>query len=172
MYQSVGVVRNSRIARRASGTSGTGSMNPLCVTRRPASGPMLSRLVTRWTGLPARPSNRATVVAIGLRAKRGMNSGAPIDPNVSPGTPATANRPLTRSGWVTASSNMVFTPIDQPTTGHAGMPASSSTAKASSTNSSWPTRSGSVGRAEPPTPRWFHEITRTPQSGSVRAGQA
>ena len=33
---------------------------------------------------------------------------------VSPGTPATANRPVTRSGCRTVSSNMVLTPIDQP----------------------------------------------------------
>ena len=40
MYQSIGVVRNSRIARRASATSGTGSMNPLWRQHAPAHGPI------------------------------------------------------------------------------------------------------------------------------------
>ena len=35
-----------------------------------------------------------------------------------------------------------------------------------------PTRSRSAGRSEPPVPRWFHETTRTPQSGSSSAGHA
>src|SRR5262245_6911541 len=35
-----------------------------------------------------------------------------------------------------------------------------------------PTRFRSVGRSEPPTPRWFHDTTRTPQPGSSSAGQA
>ena len=67
---------------------------------------------------------------------------------------------------------MVFTPIDQPISTQASTPASSITAIASSTNASTPTASGSAGRSEPPVPRWFQEITRTPHSGSSRAGQA
>ena len=42
------------------------------------------------------------------------DGGAPIDEKVPPGTPATANSPVTRSGCFTASSNAVLTPIDQP----------------------------------------------------------
>ena len=90
---------------------------------------------------------------------------------MSPGTPPTANRPVTRSGWRTATSKMVLTPIDQPISTHASTPASSITAMASSAKASMPTCSTSVGRWEPPVPRWFHEITRTPQSGSSSAGQ-
>ena len=90
---------------------------------------------------------------------------------MSPGTPPTANSPVTRSGRVTATSNIVFTPMDQPISTHASMPASSITAIASSAKASMPTCSVSSGRSEPPVPRWFQEITRTPQSGSSRAGQ-
>ena len=110
--------------------------------------------------------------AIGLRNGRGMSIGAPIEAKVSPGTPPTANSPVTRSGCSTAVSNMVFTPMDQPISTQASTPASSSTAIASSTKASTPTASGSAGRAEPPVPRWFQEITRTPQLGSSSAGQA
>src|ERR671919_169252 len=35
-----------------------------------------------------------------------------------------------------------------------------------------PTRVRSFGRADPPTPRWFHDTTRTPHAGSSSAGQA
>ena len=80
--------------------------------------------------------------------------------------------PPTRSGWRTASSNMVLTPIDQPMSTARSTPKWSMTDSASSTNSSMPTRCGSVGRSEPPVPRWFQETTRTPQSGSSRAGHA
>ena len=52
----------------------------------------------------------------GARARRGICSGAPIEEKVPPGTPATANRPVTRSGCCTASSKAVFPPIDQPST--------------------------------------------------------
>ncbi len=90
---------------------------------------------------------------------------------VSPGTPATAKIPVTRSGWRRASSKAVLTPIDQPISTARSTPKWSITDSASSTNSSMPTRSGSVGRAEPPVPRWFQETTRTPQSAWSRAGQ-
>ena len=89
-----------------------------------------------------------------------------------PGTPATAKSAVTRSGCSTASSKAVFTPIDQPITGHASTSASSSTASASSTNADTSTRFRSAGRSEPPMPRWFQEITRTPQSERSSAGQA
>ena len=90
---------------------------------------------------------------------------------VSPGTPATAKIPVTRSGWRSASSKAVFTPIDHPITTARSTPKWSITDSASSTNSSMPTRMGSSGRADPPVPRWFHETTRTPQSACSRAGQ-
>ena len=32
------------------------------------------------------------------------------------------------------------------------------------------TCAGSAGRSEPPVPRWFHEMTRTPQSGAQQRG--
>ena len=111
------------------------------------------------------------LTVIGLRANRGTPRGASIEAKVSPGTPATANIAVTRSGWVTASSNMVFTPMDQPSTGQAPTPAASSTASASSTKASTPIRLGSAGLCEPPVPRWFQEIAQTPQPGSSRAGQ-
>ena len=102
---------------------------------------------------------------------RGSFSGASIVANVSPGTPATANRPLTRSGCRKASSNIVLTPIDQPMTGARSMPKWSITDSASSTNASMPQCAGSSGRSEPPVPRWFHDTMRTPQSGRRKAGQ-
>ncbi len=105
-------------------------------------------------------------------ANRGSHSGPSMVENVSPGTPATANSPRTRSGWASASSNMVFTPIDQPISTARSTPKWSMTERPSSTNASMPTCSGSAGRSEPPVPRWFHDTTRTPQSARSRAGQA
>ena len=98
-------------------------------------------------------------------------NGASIVANVSPGTPATANSPDTRSGCRKASSNIVLTPIDQPMTGARSTPKWSITERVSSTNASMPQWAGSAGRSEPPVPRWFHEMTRTPQSGRSSAGQ-
>ena len=129
-------------------------------------------MVTGLIAQPVRASVVATPMLSGRRAQRGICSGAPIDAKVPPGTPATANRPATRSGCSTASSNAVFTPIDQPRTGQRSTSASSSTASASSTNAVTSTRFRSAGRSEPPTPRWFHESTRTPQSERSSAGQA
>jgi hypothetical protein len=91
---------------------------------------------------------------------------------VSPGTPQTANRPVTRSGCRAASSNIVLTPMDQPINTAWSMPKWSITERASSTNSSIPVRRGSSGRSEPPVPRWFHDTTRTPHSACSSAGQA
>ena len=54
----------------------------------------------------------------GLRTGRGIRMGAPMEAKVSPGTPPTASRPVTRSGCSTATSNIVFTPIDQPISTH------------------------------------------------------
>ena len=147
-------------------------MNPLCRSRVAARGPTGSRVVTGVSAQPVCASVLATPMLSGRRAQRGICSGAPIDANVPPGTPATANSPVTRSGCSTASSKAVLTPIDQPTTGQACTPASSSTASASSTKAVTSTRSLSAGRSDPPTPRWFHEITRTPQSDRSSAGQA
>jgi hypothetical protein len=104
-------------------------------------------------------------------SSRGSLNGASIVENVSPGTPATANRPVTRSGWRKTSSYIVLTPIDQPISGAWSMPKWSMTDSASSTNASIPQCVGSEGRSEPPVPRWFHDTTRTPQSGRSRAGQ-
>ena len=171
MYQSVGVVRNSLIARRASSGSGIGSMKPEWVSTSSVIGPMGRWAPRACSGLPESFSIRATVVAIGLRSGRGTKIGAPIEENVSPGTPPTASSPVTRSGWVTATSNMVFTPIDHPISTQASMPSWSITAIASSAKSSMSTRSGSAGRSEPPVPRWFQETTCTPQAGSSSAGQ-
>ena len=104
--------------------------------------------------------------------RRGSLNGASIVAKVSPGTPATANSPGTRSGWRKASSNIVLTPIDQPIAPARSMPKWSITERASSTNASMPQWAGSAGRSEPPVPRWFQEMTRTPQSGRSSAGQA
>ena len=96
----------------------------------------------------------------------GSRSGPSMVANVSPGTPATANSPVTRSGLRTASSNMVFTPIDQPMQ-HGPVDAvvvHDRQARPRRTPRSRPA-SGPPGRSEPPVPRWFHETTRTPQSG-------
>ena len=65
--------------------------------------------------------------------------------NVSPGTPATANRPFTRSGWWTASSNIVLTPIDQPISTAWSMPKWSITESPSCTKCSISTCEGSAG---------------------------
>ena len=107
-----------------------------------------------------------------LAANRGSQSGPSMVENVSPGTPATANSPVTRSGCASASSNIVLTPIDQPTSTARSTPKWSITDRPSSTKASMPTCSGSAGRSEPPVPRWFQETTRTPQSGRSSAGQA
>ncbi len=66
---------------------------------------------------------------------------------------------------------MVLTPIDHPISTQASMPAWSITAMASSAKASMPTCVVSAGRSEPPVPRWFQEMTCTPQSGSSSAGQ-
>ena len=114
-YQSTGVVRNSAIATAASSGSGTGNMKPVWVSTSTVRGPTGSREVI---GVSARPPYRRTrerFTVIARAATCGRRSGPSMVANVSPGTPATANSPETRSGWRTASSNMVFTPIDQPT---------------------------------------------------------
>ena len=172
MYHSTGVVRNSRTARRDSASSATCAMKPLWVSSCSARGPIAS-----WEdqGVTARPTviaARVMLTVSGLRSGRGIRSGAPIEEKVSPGTPPTAYRPVTRSGWRTATSNIVLTPIDQPISTAASMPASSITAIASSAKASMPTRSRSAGRSEPPVPRWFQDTTRTPQPGSSSDGQA
>ena len=115
---------------------------------------------------------RAVVTVIGRRSGRGMNRGAPMEAKVPPGTPATAKSPETRSGWRSASSKAVLTPMDQPATTTRSRSKASMTARASSTKASIPTRAASSGRALRPTPRWFHDTTRMPQAGSSRAGQA
>ena len=90
-----------------------------------------------------------------------------------PGTPATANSAVTRSGCSTASSKAVFTPIDQPSTGQAST-SGVVEHRPRVLDEGLPRRPGSgpPGRSEPPTPRWFQEITRTPQSGRSSAGHA
>ena len=127
------------------------------------------------TGLIALPAYLRTVESptVSVRAtNRGTNIGPSMVANVSPGTPATANRPFTRSGWWTASSNIVLTPIDQPIRTVWSMPKWSITESASCTKCWISTCEGSAGRSDPPVPRWFHDTTRTPQSGSSSAGQA
>ena len=99
MYQSIGVLRNSLIARRASSGSGIGSMKPLCESTWKVIGPTgQPRGDLRSSGLPASFIRRAALTVIGLRIGRGTKIGASIEAKVSPGTPPTANRPVTRSG--------------------------------------------------------------------------
>ena len=170
-YQSKGVVRNSVIAVAVISGSRTGSMKPLWLSRSTARRPIGSR---RAMGVRAHPACLAARAALIVRVRAttcGRCSGPSIVAKVSPGTPATAKRPETRSGWRKASSNIVLTPIDQPMSTALATPKWSITDSPSSTNSSIPQRSGSSGRWEPPVPRWFQETTRTSQAGSSSAGQ-
>jgi len=98
MYQSIGVVRNSLIARAASSGSGTGSMKPLWLSTAVVRRPTGSRRVTRVAGLPRIPMTRARLTVIAERTNRGTPRGASMEAKVPPGTPATANSPVTRSG--------------------------------------------------------------------------
>ena len=136
-----------------------------------ARGPTGSRVVTGVSARPVSLSTRAMLTVSSCATRRGSLSGASMVAKVSPGTPATANSPDTRSGCRKASSNIVLTPIDQPMSGARSMPKWSITESASSTNASMPQWAGSAGRSEPPVPRWFHEMIRTPQSGRSSAGQ-
>ena len=98
MYQSTGVVRNSRTARFTSVGFASGSMNPEKRSTVVETGPIGMRRATWVSTGPSSFIVRAVVTAIGSRSGRGMNSGAPIDVKVPPGTPATAKRPSTRRG--------------------------------------------------------------------------
>ena len=175
MYQSIGVVRNSLIARRASVRSGIGSMKPLWVSTatgaRPDGEPARSTWVQRLAG---EPSSAGDVDRDRLARRSGARTAArSIEAKVSPGTPATANSPVTRSGWRDRELEHGV---------HADRPARSPRTRRPRrrrARRSRPRRTprcrrgpGQSGRSEPPTPRWFHEITRTPQSGSSSAGQA
>ena len=74
-------------------------MKPVWVSTLTARGPTGSRVVT---GVIARPATCNVLARPTVRARftsRGIRSGPSIVANVSPGTPATANRPRTRSGW-------------------------------------------------------------------------
>ena len=171
MYHSMGVSRNSRTALAAPSGSGTGSMKPLWVSTAMVRGPTGSRVVTGEMARPASLSTRAMLTVTSCAIRRGSLNGASMVAKVSPGTPATANSPDTRSGCRKASSNIVLTPMDQPMTGARSTPKWSITDSVSSTNASMPQWAGSVGRSEPPVPRWFQEMIRTPQSGRSSAGQ-
>ena len=170
-YQSIGIARKSCTARAVISGSATGSMNPLCDTTAVVRRPTGSRCAMGLSRTPAYRMVRDRLTVMAWRRNRGRRVGASIVAKVPPGTPATAKRPLTREGWRCASSNIVLTPMDQPMTGTRSAPAASSTATASSTNSSTPTRLRSTGRSDPPIPRWFQEITRTSQSDRRKAGQ-
>src|SRR6478735_3432830 len=170
-YQSTGVLRNSETATGGSSGCGTGNMKPVRVSSEIARGPTGSRAAIGVRARPPSLNAREMLTVTARAAKRGSRNGESIVEKVSPGTPATANSPRTRSGWARVSSNIVFTPIDQPISTARSTPKWSITERPSPTNSSMPTRCGSVGRSEPPVPRWFQETTRTPQSGRSSAGQ-
>ena len=151
--------------------SGVGSMKPEWVRAATVRLPTGSRVVTGEIARPVVRSARERPTVSRRATACGSRNGPSMVAKVSPGTPATAKIPVTRSGWRRASSKAVLTPIDQPISTARSTPKWSITDSASSTNSSMPTRSGSFGRADPPVPRWFHETTRTPQSAWSSAGQ-
>ena len=142
-----------RVARRTSPYEAVGQTNPLNRNAVVVTRPIGTRRATGVTTGPTR-RDRAGGAGAERRAQRPgeQQRRAHRASKVPPGTPATAKRPLTRSGCRRASSKAVFTPIDQPATTQRSTPRLSRTATASSTNASTPTRSGSAGRALRPTP--------------------
>ena len=150
MYQSIGVVRNSRTARRTSVGRAVGNMKPLNRSTVVLTGPIGIRRATGVRTGAASLIARAVLTVIGRRSGRGMNRGAPMEAKVPPGTPATAKSPETRSGWRSASSKAVLTPIDQPATTQRSRSKASMTARASSTKASMPTRARVLGTGAAP----------------------
>ena len=116
MYQSIGVVRNSAhgAGRRRSGSAHREHEAAVGEHRDRARADRQPAWSTGVIARPASLSARAMLTVSARATSRGSRSGASMVANVSPGTPATANSPDTRSGCRKASSNIVLTPIDQP----------------------------------------------------------
>ena len=95
----------------------------------------------------------AAATPVSWRMARGSRMMPNIARNIPPGTPATAIRPATRSGYRRANSKPTLTPMDQHGMTARSISSWSSSASRSPTWSSMRTREGSAGRSPPPVPR-------------------